>query len=41
MFTFQDCTVECLALVLEGSRPSFTVCASWKEANVLLSRSEA
>ncbi len=41
VFTFQDCTVEVLALALEGNRPSFTICHSWKEANALLAYSDA
>jgi hypothetical protein len=41
VFTFQDCTVEFVALVLEGNRPSFTVGHSWQEANALLARSDA
>lgn len=41
VFTFQDCTVEVLALVHEGNLPSFTVCHSWNEANALLARSDA
>jgi hypothetical protein len=41
VFTFQDETVEFVALVLDGKRPSFIVCASWLDANALLARSEA
>jgi hypothetical protein len=41
VFTFQDCTVECLVLIVEGKRPSFTVCHSWQEANALVAGGEA
>ena len=41
VFTFQDCTVEVLALVLESNHPSFTICHSWNEANAILARGDA
>lgn len=37
VLTFQDCTVECLLMAIEGSLPSFTVCDSWDLANQLVS----
>jgi len=36
VFTFQDETVEVLALIPDGRQPSFIVCDSWAEANALL-----
>jgi len=41
IFTFQDETVECLVLALEGKHLFFNICNSWAEANALLAASEA
>jgi hypothetical protein len=36
VFTFQDCTVECLALAGAGREPSFRVFSSWGDANAFI-----
>ena len=41
VFTFQDGTVEFLALSSENGAMSFVVCNTWAEANALLAASEA
>ena len=39
VFTFQDCTVECLVLASAGSEPFFKVFSSWREAHAFLAAS--
>ena len=39
VFTFQDCTVECLVLAGAGLEPSFEVFGSWREARGFLAAS--
>jgi len=36
VFTFQDCTIECLVFAPTGKEPFVTICKSWREAGILL-----